>query len=144
MKKNITAVALLLIMLSTTICAYALPEPKTAHYPRGGMLTLTPSSESTNTYAFKADGKSHNKLRLSLNNAYSEVCGTTITIQIFVVNKWGNWVAFGEARNLTLSCTPDAYEAVFVIREKKPFCIVISSYGVEGECIIPYVVGTYS
>lgn len=144
MKGIITLALTLLIVLCVTLPAYALPEPTTAHYPRGGQITISPSNESTNTYAFKADGKTDNKIRISMDGAYAEECGTMIYIQVFVVNKWGNWIAFGEPRTLTLSCTPDSYEEIFIIREKKPFCIVISSYGISGECVLPYKVASFS
>lgn len=144
MKKISITLVMVMIIVSLAVGAYALPSPDTAHYPRGGTITLSPSSESTNTYAFQASGKSHNKVRLSMSNAYAEECGTAISIQVFVVNKWGNWIAFGDPRIVTLTCTPDAYEEVFTIRAKKEFCIVISAYGTGGDCEIPYTVATFS
>lgn len=144
MKKIISAITLAIILMSTAFSAYALPSPKTAHYPRSGMVSLSPSNKSTNTYAFKADSKTDSKLLLRLNDAYAEECQATIKMQVFVVNKWGNWIAFGEPRYLELSCTPESYEEVFVIREKKPFCLVISAPGTSGECVIPYDVQTCS
>lgn len=143
MKKKIVATFLMILMLfAFSVSAFALPEPSSAHYPRGGMLTLSTAKEMNNTYAFKATGKADSKALLNINNAYADTCGTVVTIQMFIVNKWGNWIAFGAPETLVLDCEPSSHEFQFTIRPRRQFCIVISSYGVNGSCIIPYQVTT--
>lgn len=141
MKRMITLL-LTLLMIALTISALALPEPKTAHYPRGSTLYLSKDTETNNTYAFKANGKSDGRAVVSFNNAYSDACDTIVTVQMFVTNKWGNWIAFGSPKTITLSCVPSSEDLSFTIRAKKEFCIKISAYGAEGDCVIPYQVTT--
>lgn len=142
MKKTCAVALTMILLLSVAMSAFALPNPKSAHYPRGGNVTLSPLNESTNTYAFKADGKTHNKVCLHLANAYADHCGTEVTIQVFVVNKWGNWIAFGDPQSVALGCTPASYDVMFPIREGKPFCFVMSSYGAPDKVFLPYIVDT--
>ena len=143
MKTKIFSAALIMVLLFTFAgSAFALPRPCKAHYPRGGTLTLSPAKEANNTYAFKASGRAHNRVHLQIIGAYAESCDTTVSIQMFVVNRWRNWIAFGEPKVITLNCTPTTYDLYFPIRARKEFCIVVTSYGISGQCVIPYVVST--
>lgn len=136
----VSIITLLALLLAST--AFALPDPDTAHYPRGGKLTLSSSKETNNTYAFKATGKHDTRVSLQINEAYADVCGTAVTVQMFIINEWGNWIAFGQPETILLCCVPTSHELSFTIREKQPFCIQVSSYGAEGKCVIPYQVTT--
>lgn len=140
--KFFSALMIMALLFTFSTPAFALPTPCKAHYPRGGTLSLSPSKKSNNTYAFKASGRAHDRVHLQLIDAFAESCGTTVTIQVFVVNKWGNWIAFGEPEIVELCCMPTSYDLYFPIRARKEFCIVISSYGVTGRCVIPYLVST--
>lgn len=141
-KRLISSLLAVLILFSLTSSALALPEPRNAHYPRGGKLTLSPVKETNNTYAFKATGKSHSKAVLQINGAYADIGGTVVSIQMFVVNKWGNWIAFGAPETLVLDYEPSSHEFQFPIRARKQFCIQVSAYGISGYCEIPYQIIT--
>lgn len=143
MKKAMTCILVAVMVLMMTAGAYALPKPKTAHYPRGGLLTLSSVSCTNNTYAFKATGRNDGKVHLQFANAYADQCDTSVSVQIFVVNKWGNWIAFGNPKTITLACTPEDYELYFPIRAGKEFCVTISAYGITGNATLPYTVSTY-
>lgn len=144
MKNRVLVCVLLVLMLFTTATnAYALPEPGTAHYPRGGQLTLSSSKQTNNSYAFKPMGKTDNRLRLSIQNAYAETSGSSVTIQMFIINEWGNWIQWGAPETIFLDNTPKSFDFYYTIREKQPFCIVVRSYGTTGRCVIPYEVSTF-
>ena len=106
------------------------------------MLTLSPWQETNNTFAFKANGKSHGLLTLSINDAFTDEGSAAVTNKLFVVNKWGNWVQFGNPKSLVLSNEPSSHEYNFPIRQGKAFCVVLSAYGASGNCHIPYQVVT--
>jgi hypothetical protein len=134
------ALTLILSILATT--AFALPKPRTAHYPRGGMFTLSSTKETTNSYAFKATCRSDSRVHLQIRNAYAEQDEASVSFQIFVVNRWGNWVAFGAPEIITIGSESSSYDLYFTIRARKAFCIVVSAYGMEDRCVIPYHVTT--
>ncbi len=140
--KRITAIALLITLMLTAATAFALPKPRTAHYPRGGRLTLSPLDQINNTYAFKATGKTDGRVQLHISNAYSDAPDTEVFVQMFVVNRWGNWVAFGSPQVITVGREPSSHDLYFTIRPRKPFCIVVSAYGVLGNVVIPYLIVT--
>lgn len=142
MKKTISAFLSLFLIAAMCTSAFALPNPKTAYYPRGGALKLYSSKQMNNTYAFKPAGKADTKLVLTLDNAYAATCGSRVSIQLFIVNKWGNWIAFGPAQTLELMCQPTSKTYTLPIREGKEFCIVITAIGESVECEIPYRVET--
>lgn len=142
-KKILTALILLMLVFLAITPAYALPKPRSAHYPRGGRLTLSPMKQSTNTFAFRASGKTDRQVILQINNAYAMADDTAVTIQMFVVNKWGNWIAFGSPQVVNLHEEPASFTLYFTIRPRKPFCIVVSSYGTTENIVIPYVVITH-
>lgn len=141
-KKLIVSITMALIVFSLTTSALALPEPYTAHYPRGGMLTLSSSDEVNNTFAFKASGRTDRRVQFHVNGAYSNACGTVVNVQMYVVNEWGNWIAFGATKTLTLDCVPMSQTLSFPIRAMMQFCIIISAYGTAGDCVIPYNIST--
>ena len=141
-RKIAISVLLAILLFSLATSASALPKPKSAHYPRGGMLTLSPDKEKNNTYAFKPSGKADGKALLNINGAYAHTDGTTVMIQLFVVNKWGNWIAFGPPEKLVVDSASSDHTYRFTIRQNKPFCFVMSSCGIDGVCVIPYVVTT--
>lgn len=143
-RKMINCLLLILVVTAFVSSAYALPAPKSAHYPRTGSLSLSADKQTTNTYAFKALSKTDNRVRLSIVDAVANDCGTPVSIQIYVVNKWGNWIAFGNAQTIKLDCQESSYELTFTIREKKEFCIVVTTTGLDGTCTIPYTVSTFS
>lgn len=142
MKK--TTVLLLTLLLTVSICAsaFALPLASSAHYPRSGLITMDSLRQTNNTYAFKANGKTHNNLLLCIEDAYAKDCGTKVSIQVFIVNKWGNWIAFGPPKTIELSCQPTSTALSFPLRAGTPFCVVMTSYGNQGDCVIPYRVET--
>lgn len=143
MKRKLVICAMVCsILLAMAVNAYALPKPRTAHYPRGGMLTLSPGNEKNNTYAFRADGRADTKAQLQILGGYTDGGETMVTIQAFVVNKWGNWIAFGTPKTVALSAESLTETLTFPIRAKKAFCFVVSAYGATGECVIPYLVTT--
>lgn len=141
-KKMITGALLLVVLFTVSVSAYALPEPWTAHYPRGGMLTLSPADQVNNTFAFKASGKTDTRVQLHINGAHTNMCGTVVNVQMFVVNEWGNWIAFGAPKTIALSCEPVSQTMNFTIRSMTHFCIVVSAYGAAGDCVIPYNIST--
>jgi hypothetical protein len=141
-KKPFISMLLTIMLLAIAVSAFALPKPKSAHYPRGGLLTLSPAKEKNNTYAFKPTGKADGKATFSINGAYAHNDGTLVMIQLFVVNKWGNWIAFGPPETLVVNSESSNHEVRFTIRQNKPFCFIVSSYGINGVCVIPYYVTT--
>jgi hypothetical protein len=142
MKKIILTLIMALLIFSICTAAFALPNPYTAHYPKAGMLTLSPSKKTNNTFAFKASRWTDTRVQLHISGAYTDACKTEISIQMFVINKWGNWIAFGNPQLITLNCFPLTQNLYFPIRERRQFCIVVSVLGVESSCVIPYQITT--
>lgn len=143
-KKMNNCLLMILAMLMFIGTAYALPASKSAHYPRTGSLSLSTDKQTSNTYAFKALGKTDNKVRLAITDAITDDCDVAVSVQMYVVNKWGNWIAFGNAQTIQLNCQESSHELTFTIREKKEFCIVVTTTGLDGTCTIPYTVSTFS
>lgn len=141
-KKIFTSMLITIMLLTITASAFALPKQKSAFYPRGGTITLSPAKEKNNTYAFKPQRKTDGRVLFTINGAYAHSNGTVVMIQMFVVNKWGNWIAFGAPETLVVNREPSCHEFRFTIRSNTPFCIVISSYGIDGTCVLPYYVVT--
>ena len=142
MKKTLFILLIAILLCCHVTASFALPAPESAHYPRCGELTLSSQTEINNTYAFRAPVKNDSSVVFEVQGGYAQEDGTAVSVQMFVINRWGNWVAFGKPKTLILNAEATTATLRFPIRVCKPFCIVVSSFGYAEDIVIPYRVYT--
>lgn len=103
MKKTLFILLIAILLCCHVTASFALPAPESAHYPRCGELTLSSQTEINNTYAFRATGKNDSSVVFEVQGGYAQEDSTAVSVQMFVINRWGNWVAFGKPKTLILN-----------------------------------------